>query len=46
LWRQIRFSAPDWRTPSIMELWFKASDKMRQFGMSLAIVEIPAVLET
>src|SRR5947209_15220755 len=46
LWRQICFSEPDWRMPSIIELWLDASDRMRQLGISLAIVEIPAVLET
>ena len=29
LCRQICFSQPDWRTPSIIELWLSASDKQQ-----------------
>jgi len=29
-----------------MELWLDASDKIRQFGSSLAIVEIPVSFDT
>jgi len=36
LWRKICFSQYAWRTPSIIELWFKASDRIRQFGIQLA----------
>jgi len=32
-------------TPSIIELWFSASEKMWQFGRRLAMVEIAARLE-
>jgi hypothetical protein len=46
LCRQICFSQPALRTPSIMELWFSASDSNRQFGSSLAMVEMPVSLET
>ena len=46
LWRKICFSQPDWRTPSIIELWFQASDRIRQFGSSLAMVEMPVSLDT
>jgi hypothetical protein len=42
LWRKTRFSQPEWRTPSIIELWLKASDRIRQFGSSFAMVEMPA----
>ena len=35
LWRKICFSQCAWRTPSIIELWFQASDRIRQFGISL-----------
>ena len=35
LWRQICFSQPDWRTPSIIELWLSASDRITQSGMQL-----------
>ena len=45
LWRKICFSQQDWRTPSIIELWLSASDRITQFGMSLASVEIPVSLE-
>ena len=31
--------------PSIMELWFQASERIRQSGIKLAIVEIEARLE-
>ena len=34
------FSQPDLRTPSIMELWLKASEMMRQLGISFAMVAI------
>ena len=34
LWRQIFFSGPDWRTPSIIELWLSSSDRMRQSGIA------------
>ena len=46
LWRKIVFSAPERRTPSIIELWLSASEMIRQFGRSWAIVEIAARLET
>ena len=46
LCRQICFSQPDWRTPSIMELWLSASDSSRQFGSSLAMVGMPVWFET
>ena len=46
LWRKIFFSAPDWRTPSIIELWFIASERIRQSGSILAIVAIPLSLDT
>src|SRR5437588_12750098 len=29
LWRQICFSEPAWRIPSIIELWLEASDKSK-----------------
>ena len=45
LWRKICFSQCDWRTPSIIELWLRASDRIRQFGSSLASVEMPVSLE-
>ena len=45
LWRKICFSQCAWRTPSIIELWFQASDRMRQFGISRASVEMPVWLE-
>ena len=35
LWRKICFSHFDCRTPSIIELWLKASDRIRQSGMQL-----------
>ena len=41
LCRHICFSQPDWRTPSIIELWLSASDSSRQFGSSLAMVGMP-----
>ena len=46
LWRKIFFSAPDWRTPSIIELWLSASDRIRQFGISLTMVEMPVSFDT
>ena len=46
LWRKIAFSAPDRRTPSIIELWFIASERIRQSGSILAIVAIPLSLDT
>ena len=46
LCRQTCFSQPDWRTPSIMELWLSASDRIRQFGSSLAMVGMPVWFET
>ncbi len=46
LWRKITFSQPDWRTPSIIELWLKASEMMRQLGISFAMVAMPVWLET
>ena len=46
LWRKICFSVCAWRTPSIIELWFQASDRIRQFGISLASVEMPVSFET
>jgi hypothetical protein len=46
LWRKICFSQPACRTPSIMELWFNASDRIRQFGSSLAMVAMPVSFET
>ena len=36
LWRNTWRSQPDWRMPSIIELWLSASDRIRQFGMSFA----------
>ena len=39
-------SAPDCRMPSIIELWFMASDRIRQFGISLAMVEMLVSFET
>ena len=32
LWRKICFSAPDWRTPWIIEAWLSSSEKITQFG--------------
>jgi hypothetical protein len=32
---------PGWRTPSIIELRLSSSDRIRQSGMSLAMVAIP-----
>ena len=46
LWRKICFSHFDCRTPSIMELWFNSSDRIRQSGRSLAMVEMPVSFET
>ena len=46
LWRKICLSQCDCRMPSIIELWLKASDRIRQFGISLANVEMPVSLET
>ncbi len=46
LWRKIFFSAPDCRTPSIIELWFQASDRIRQSGSSRAMVEMPVSFDT
>ncbi len=46
LCRKICFWHPDWRTPSIMELWLKASDRIRQSGSSLAMVEMPVSFDT
>ena len=46
LCRQTCFSQPDWRTPSIIELWLSASDRIRQLGNSLAMVGMPVWLET
>ena len=40
LWRKICFSQPERRIPSIMELWFQASDRIRPRGSRPAIVEI------
>jgi hypothetical protein len=37
---------PECLIPSIIELWFISSDRMRQSRISLAIVEIPAWFET
>ena len=34
------------RTPSIIELWLSASDRIRQFGISFAMVEMPVWFET
>ena len=46
LWRKIWRSQPDWRMPSIIELWLSASDRIRQFGISLAMVAMPVWFET
>jgi hypothetical protein len=46
LWRQIFLSTPARRTPSIIELWFQASDRITQFGSSLAMVGMPVSLDT
>ena len=46
LWRKIWRSQPAWRMPSIIELWFSASDRIRQFGISLAMVAMPVWFET
>jgi hypothetical protein len=46
LWRKIVFSQWAWRTPSIIELWFRASDSKRQFGISFARVEMPVSFDT
>ena len=46
LWRQIFFSMPDCRMPSIIELWLSSSERIRQSGISLAMVEIPVWFET
>ena len=46
LWRNTTRSQPDCRMPSIIELWFSASDRIRQFGISFAKVEIPVWFET
>ena len=46
LWRNTFLSQPACRTPSIIELWLSASDRIRQFGISLAMVEMPVWLET
>ncbi|CLA39187.1 Uncharacterised protein [Mycobacterium tuberculosis] len=32
--------------PSIIELWFRASDRIRQFGISFASVAMPVWLDT
>jgi hypothetical protein len=40
------FSCPDRRTPSIMELWLSASDRMMQPGSSWAIVAMPVSFDT
>ena len=34
------------RTPSIIELWFSASDRIRQSGSNRAIVAMPVWLDT
>ena len=46
LWRKIFFSAPERRTPSIMEAWFSSSDSTRHWGRSRAMVEIDASFDT
>jgi len=46
LWRQICLSTPDCLIPAIIELWFLASDRIRQSGRSFAIVAIPVWFET
>ena len=45
LWRKIRFSQPERRTPSIIELWFSASDRIETIGHQDGDVEIAARLE-
>ena len=46
LWRNTWRSQPDWRMPSIIELWLSASDRIRQFGISLPMVAMPVWFET
>jgi hypothetical protein len=46
LWRKTFFSAPERRTPSIIEAWFNSSDRIRQFGSSRPMVEIAASFDT
>ena len=46
LCRKIFFSAPERRTPSIIEAWLSSSEMIRQLGSSRAIVEIDASLDT
>ena len=40
------FSVPDWRTPSIIELWLSASDRITPPDINRAIVAIPVWFET
>ena len=46
LWRKICLSHPDRPMPSIIELWFKASERIKQSGRSLAIVAMPVSFDT
>ena len=46
LWRNTCRSQPDCRMPSIIELWLSASDRIRQFGISLPMVAMPVWFET
>ena len=39
------FSEPERRTPSIIDEWLSSSEKIRQFGNSLAMVEMDASLK-
>jgi hypothetical protein len=43
---QICLAQPAARTPSIIELWLGASDRIRQSESNLAIVAIPVWLDT
>ena len=46
LCRKIFFSAPERRTPSIIDAWFSSSEMIRQLGSKRPMVEIDASLET
>jgi hypothetical protein len=45
LWRHTFFAQPERLTPSIIELWLSASDRMTQFARRFAMDEMPARLE-
>ena len=46
LWRNILFSHPEWRIPSIIEAWLSASEKMTRPGTSCPSVCSVAEFET